>query len=58
MGSASEKSVRVTPTVVSTRKTIALMVKTKVSTAGNIVSETSTTVSAVEKMVSMLENIF
>ena len=51
MGSASEKSVLVPQTVVSMRKTIALIVETKVSIAG-------TRVSTLEKMASRLENIF
>jgi len=56
--SASEKHVLVAQTVVSTSKTIALIVETKVSTVGNMVSGTSTTVSAFEKIVSRPENIF
>jgi len=48
----------VAQTVVPTSKTIALIVETKVSTVGNMVSGTSTTVSAFEKIVSRPENIF
>jgi len=58
MGSVSEKSVWVTPTVVWTRKTIALIVQANVSIAGKMVSGTSTSVSAFEKIVSRPENIF
>ena len=50
MGSAFEKSVLVQQTVVSPRKTIALIVEIKVSIAGKMVSGTSTMVSGFEKM--------
>jgi hypothetical protein len=58
IGSASEKSVWVTPTVFYTTKNVVLIVQTKFKTAENIVSATSTTVSAFEKIVWRPENIF
>ena len=58
MGSASEKSVWVTPTIVWTRKNIAWIVQTIVSMAEKMVAKTSTYVAALEKIVSRPENIF
>jgi hypothetical protein len=52
MCSASEKRVWVTPTVFNTTKNVVLIVQTKFKTAGNIVSATSTAVSAFEKIFS------
>ena len=58
MFSASEKRVWDTPTVFYTTKNVVLIVQTKFKTAENIVSATSTTVSAFEKIVWRPENIF
>ena len=55
--SASEKSVFVQKTMVSTRKTIALIVETMVSIAGKTVSGILTAVCAFEEIVLMPENI-
>ena len=52
MFSASEKRVWDTPTVFYTTKNVVLIVQTKFKTAENIVSATSTAVSAFEKIFS------
>ena len=58
IGSASEKSVWVTPTIVRTRKNIVWIVQTIVLMAGKMVAKTSTYGAALETIVTKLENIF